>query len=235
MIDPYYADDAVTLYLGDCREVTEWLAADVLVTDPPYGIAWKTGRLGRYSHGRNRHGTSYANPGIEGDADTSVRDDTLNLWGGRPAAVFGALTLVPPAGTRQTLAYRKPPDSGARGAYGGFRRDIEGVYLLGSWSTGIGGRSSLLTTTARCSGSPAGVAALAGHPHAKPVDVMEQLVDACPAGVIADPFAGSGSTLVAARNLGRRAIGVELEERYCEVIAKRLAQDVLPFAGLEGA
>jgi site-specific DNA-methyltransferase (adenine-specific) len=225
---PYYSDDSVTLYLGDCREVTEWLAANVLVTDPPYGIAWRTGRLGRYSHGQNRHGTSYAQPGIAGDADCATRDEALLLWGERPAVVFGSLEALRPSGTRQTLVYRKPPDSGARGAHGGFRRDIEGIYLVGAWLAGLGGRTSVLSSTARCSGSPSGVAARAGHPHAKPVDVMEDLLVACPPGVIADPFAGSGSTLVAARNLGRRAIGVEVEERYCEVIARRLAQDVLP-------
>ena len=230
MISPYYADDLVTLYCGRCEEITEWLTADVLVTDPPYGRGWRQGQL----HGRagavNGHWVSDSHEGIAGDEDTAVRDEALRLWDwrSRPVIVFGDLNLPPPAGSKQTLIYPKPPPAGLRGATAGFRRDAEGIYLLGSWPTGIGGRSSIIATGSRVQGN-GGCQSRYGHPHAKPVDVMEDLIRACPPGTIADPFAGAGSTLVAARNLGRPAIGVEVEERYCERAALRLSQMALSF------
>lgn len=220
---PYYQDDLVTLYRGDCRDVTEWLAADVLVTDPPYGRGWKQGLTRRGRQGNDRH------DGIAGDENTGTRDAALALWGSsRPALVFGDLMLPPPPGTKQVGVYRKPGDAGSKGAFGGFRRDIEAVYLIGPWPAGLHGRSSVIDTSALLRGGWQGAPGRYGHPHAKEVDVMEQLVEACPPGVIADPFSGSGSTLVAARNLGRAAIGVELEERHCETAARRLSQSALP-------
>jgi site-specific DNA-methyltransferase (adenine-specific) len=223
-VKPYYADDLVRLFLGDCREVTEWLAADVLVTDPPYGRGWKQGAGG---HLRSSTDGRYAHEGIAGDTDTAVRDQALAMWGDRLAMVFGDPLIGRPDGAKQALGYRKPPGAGSKGAFAGFLRDLELVYLVGPWPAGLNGRSSILASGARNIAGPAGPTGRYGHPHAKPVDVMEQLISACPPGVVADPFGGSGSTLVAARNLGRRCIGVEISEAYAEKAARRLSQMTL--------
>jgi site-specific DNA-methyltransferase (adenine-specific) len=219
-VTPYYADGLVTLYLGDCREVTGWLAADVLVTDPPYGRRWRHGDTAT-----RRGWRSDAHSGIANDGDTSARDAVLAAWGsGKPSLVFGDLLLPPPT-AKQALIYDKGMSAGFTGALGGFRRNAEAVYLMGSgWPSSLGGRSCVLTTRASAGGN---LTRRYDHPHAKPVDVMETLIAACPPGTIADPFAGSGSTLVAARNLGRKAVGVEIDERYAEAAARRLCQDVL--------
>ncbi len=229
-MEPYYADNLVTLYLGDCREVTEWLTADVLVTDPPYGIGWRrgSGTGGKLAAGGR---SAPENAGIANDQDTSARDEALRYWDSKPGLVFGSFDAPEPAGRRQTLVWRKWENSGVIGSTTGWRRDLEPVYVIGAWPKRAAMWSSLLVAHGTSGGS-ASIAGRTGHPHAKPGDVMETLISACPAGVIADPFAGSGSTLVAARNLGRQAIGVELDERYAEKAAKRLSQGVLDLAGV---
>ncbi|HLU95578.1 MAG TPA: site-specific DNA-methyltransferase [Thermobifida alba] len=78
---------------------------------------------------------------------------------------------------------------------------------------------------------PPSAAARPSHPTPKPVSLMVDLIQCCPPGVIADPFAGSGTTLRAAKDLGRRAIGVEVNEQYCEIAARRLAQETFDFGG----
>lgn len=222
MAVPYYSDDHVTIYHGDCREISEWLAGDVMVTDPPYGRRWRQGDTGTARGWRSdRH------DGILGDASTEARDGALSMWGDRPSFVFGDLMLDPPAGVKLVLVYDKGNDAGFTGAVAGFRRNAEAIYALGSHPTGLGGRSAILRSTVSCGGN---LARTTGHPHTKPLDVMAELIRHTD-GLLVDPFMGSGSTLRAAKDLGRRAIGVELDERYCEIAAKRMGQEVLDFGG----
>lgn len=204
---PYYQDEHVTLWHGDCLAVLEWLNADAMVTDPPYGMA---------------HVSGWNQRPIAGDASTDARDRVLELWGDKPAIVFGRWSEARPASTRARLVWDKGEWPGMGDLTFPWGPSDEEIYVLGSgWS---GKREGTVLRANRLSG-----VAVADHPTPKPVSLMEKLVSKCPAGVIADPFAGSGSTLLAARNVGRRSIGVELEERYCEVIAKRLSQGVLDF------
>jgi len=219
-LKPYYADDLVTLYQGDCRSLAGiWTSADVLVTDPPYGISWPSGALHSNRDTREASGAM----SIAGDADTSVRDDVLALWDG-PAIVFGTWRKPRPAGTTHRLIWSKMGRHPGVAPSAIFPTDEE-IYLLGSGWVGPP-KPTVITTHEQRSGKY-GAAASVGHPTPKPVGLMEQLITKCPPGVIADPFAGSGATLIAARNLGRNAIGVELEPKYCELIANRLRQAVM--------
>ena len=215
----YYENDGITLYLGDCREQTAWLTADVLVTDPPYGVAYVQG--GARS---NVDGVRSVTPTarVVGDASPAARDAALALWGPRPALIFGSWRVPRPPETRQRLVWFKRNTNPGLGTATPWSGADEDVYVIGSGWIGPREVNVLITDEARASAG--GLAATTGHPTPKPVGLMERLIAKCPPGVIADPFAGSGATLLAARSAGRRAIGVEIEERYCDLIARRLDQ-----------
>jgi DNA modification methylase len=218
-VSPYYEDDAVTIYHGDCREITPWLEADVLVTDPPYGMAFRAGsRFGSDSGWTSR----WTGVGIAGDEDTATRDHILVMWGGRPALVFATWKRPLPKNTREVLVWDKVVSTGMGALDIPWRPSWEAICVLGSGFTGRRSHGVL-----RCS-LPTLSPARKDHPTAKPIALLRDLIGKCPTGVIADPFMGSGTTLRAAKDLGRKAIGIEVDERYCEIAARRMAQEVLP-------
>ena len=140
MTAPYYEDDQVTLYHGDCREVTEWLEADVLVTDPPYGMNFQSGH-------RDKKLTK-----IAGDEDTAVRDAVATLWGtDRPALMFGRWSVPAPAGERQRLIWHKASTPGMGDLTLPWGPNFEDIHLLGrGWdreATGLPRIGAVITTT----------------------------------------------------------------------------------------
>ena len=218
MIEPYYEHGGITIFHGDCREILPWVEADAVVTDPPYGMGWNTDSS-RFSGGatpksRGR-GIDWASVvGDEGPFDPAplLRFERVVLFGSNHYA------QRLPVGTTLVWLKRQPA------SFGTFLSDAEVAWMKGGH--GVYCFEDL-------SGNGAGANYAKLHPTQKPLRVMAWCIEKCgtpDGGVVLDPFMGSGTTLRAAKDLGRKAIGIEIEERYCEIAAKRLAQEVLPFA-----
>jgi hypothetical protein len=220
MTEPYYQDDLVTLYHGDCFSMDvmyEWLRGDVLIFDPPYGIDYQSG------YRRENLAASILN-----DKDTTVRDRVLGRWNdGRPALVFGSWKIERPAETKTRLIWDTKGALGMGDLRIPWKPSDQEIYVLGDgpWR---GARSNNVLSFA-----PVQATAKNGrkHPHEKPVRLMAELI-AKTFGTVVDPTSGSGSTLVAAKMLGRRSIGVEMDEGYCEETAKRLSQQAFDFEAI---
>ncbi len=213
---PYYDEDGITIYHGDCHEVMPSLEVSAIVSDPPYGMK----RHGRYQTGRN----SDSHP--PGDRSSLfgelVRGDDAPFDPGHLLAFSEVLLWgsnhFPQALTRgTTLVWVKRYDN----AFGSFLSDAEVAWL----NRGMG-------VYCRRDVSLQGESSFRVHAAQKPVGIMEWCIGFIKAREIVDPYCGSGTTLLAAKNLGRRAVGVEIEERYCEIAAKRLAQKVLPLEAM---
>ena len=219
MSEPYYSDDHVTIYHGDCLELMPSLTFDCIVTDPPYGIGVQT----NYAQ-RQRTALSLCNDYVPIHGDDAPFNPLPLLSCGVPTILFGAnhyADNLPPSAS--WFVWDKL-DGLTSGREVGFN-DQADVELI--WSN-VGGPARLMRQRwmgAMKSGADAQHRRV--HPTQKPVELMKRLV-AITEGTVIDPFMGSGTTLRAAKDLGRKAIGIELEERYCEIAAKRLAQEVLP-------
>jgi DNA modification methylase len=253
-VTPYYQDEAVTLFCGDCREILPTLdAVDHVITDPPYArdvylrAANCTATDKGYSdYELKRRGQSLAKMGagdighidemLDGVAVEFARlarrwvvvySDAETTWRWRAALEASGLRYV------RTGAWVKPnamPQmSGDRPAVGFEPCTI--AHAQGPMRWNGGGYPALWTY------ATAGGQTRPDHPCPKPEPLMMEMVQQFtdPGELILDPFSGSGTTLVAAKRLGRRAIGVEMTERHCESTARRLSQGALELFGTVAA
>jgi hypothetical protein len=214
-VTPYYADDLVTIYHGDSRivmaEVHE--SAHVMLTDPPFGTEYHSNRPRNPGNERS----------IAGDRGTFLRDMALSWWDDRPALVFGSRKAPPPYGVRQVLIWDQGDALGMGDLSIPWKPSWQEVYVIGGpWQ----GRRDCGSVVKSAPVGPTGRL----HPNEKPVDLLVSLLGKCIDGTVLDPFMGSGSTLEAAKRVGRKAIGIEVDETYCEKAALRCSQDVLGLA-----
>lgn len=200
-----------TLYLADCRSVIPDLGiVDCVVTDPPYGMQYKSGSAtdALWKAGRQ----------ITGDDDCGVRDEVLEMIGDCPALVFGSDKVAKPKRTRMKLIWDKGPALGMGALDLPWKPTAEEIYVIGKGFVGGRNWGSVIYH------HPTQAMAKNGrlHPNEKPVGLLERLLRWCPAGLILDPFMGSGSTGEAALKARRGFIGIEIEPAYFDVACKRL-------------
>jgi len=236
-VTPYFDDGTVQLFLGDCREVLPQLArdsVDLVVTDPPYGMNFRSGR---------RANALAAIAGDDDGADALIREAiTLAaplIRENRHLYIFGRPTLtgLPIGGTCELVWDKEMLGSGDLTCPWGpsWEPITFGVYVSRPSGRARGDgrlaarlrRQSVLRVPRPSAGQMED--AKNPHPTAKPVRLLRQLIESssCLGETVLDPFAGHGSTLVAAAKEDRRAIGIELDEAYCEAAAKRLSQGAL--------
>ena len=201
-VSPYFEDADVTIYHGDCREVLPTLArVDLVLTDPPYGIRIIKGG-GRGMNGWN----DYSEFG-EWDKTVPPQDlIDLSVAAGKHAVVWGGNYFVLPP-SQGWLVWDKG------------QRNFSLADCELAWTSRD--RATRIFDHARAAALQDGKQ----HPTQKPVALMRWCIEFFPdAKTILDPFMGSGTTLRAAKDLNRKAIGIEIEERYCEIAAKRMSQ-----------
>ncbi len=242
---PYYEADGVTIYHGDCREVMLAVLdqVDAIVTDPPYGdtsLTWD-----RMTEGWVPIAAAYARSlwcfgSLRSILATHDEFEEAGwryaqevVWEKHTGSGFNA------------DRFRRVHEIAVhwyRGEWSSLHRDVPVTRLYGPGEAKVVKRTAQPAHTGSIGQGPTYVSdgtrlersvirsrsehGRALHPTQKPTGILRPLIAySCPPeGVVLDCFAGSGSTLVAAHEIGRRAIGIELDERYCEVAARRFDQ-----------
>jgi len=225
---PYYEHAGITIYHADCRDVLSQVPpVQLLLTDPPYGI-----NLGKHAsatlNGIGTHG-HLGKRGYDSYEDTvenflSIVVPVINAV--LPKVIRGVVFCA----GRHVNEFPKPTEIGGiyfPAAIGicrwGFNSVAPALLYGPGCNTHLGAKPTIYVSY---DGPPNN-----GHPCPKPLPAIKHFVNlgSSEGDWIIDPFMGSGTTLRAAKDMGRCAIGIEIEERYCEIAAKRLSQEVLPF------
>lgn len=221
---PCCCKDRQTIIHGDCREVLPLLEpVDLVLTDPPYGINTKSDGNGKLSPWADLCNASLFYETIWRELKRLLRDEGC-LWSflnWRSLVTFQKMSCDLQWPIESLLVWDKCwiGPGGTRG----LRPSYEMVALFCGSVFSIENRGVYDIQRFKWSG------AKEFHPAEKPIDLLKWLLGLSDGDTVLDPFLGSGTTLVACKLLGRRGIGIELEERYCEIAANRLRQEVLDF------
>lgn len=223
-MQPYYQTENITIYHGDNREVLPYLSPrsiDLVLADAPYAAAAATATSG---FAREKWGGNWG--------DMSLLPLMASQIIGQPFLMsdhqvywfcdqFSFAALIPFFFVRYPLVQSIVWDKDMLGIGGCYRKQTE--FIIYSRTSGAPpmGKSERDLIRLRP------MYAEKEHPSAKPVELILGLADDTEWQCVLDPYMGSGTTLVAAKQLGRKAIGIEIEERYCEIAAKRLQQEVM--------
>lgn len=238
---PYYEDDLVRLYQGDCLDVLPHLApeVDLVFTSPPYNLGDMTGGLANLAGGYNTHRDTMPRDAYEDWQREVLRACWATLtesgaifYNHKPIIREGTAALPtrlnPGLPLRQIVIWHRK--MGVNWAPGHFLPVHEWIMILAKPAWRLRDKSvSHLSDVWEV--RP--VMRDEEHPAPFPLALPARAIDAASPRVILDPFAGSGTTLRAAKDAGRKAIGIELDERYCEITAKRLQQEAFVFEGWE--
>lgn len=215
---PYYQEQGITIYHANCRDILPDLPrVDLMVTDPPYGIG---ADMDAHKKSGKQYGRAAAPTGHYDKTDWDLKPIdpdliALCLSKARDAVIFGGnYYALPPA--RCWLVWDKVNGETAFA-------DAELAWT--TYDRAVRLKRHMWNGMLRKNGE-----VRVGHPTQKPTEIMSWAITLAPkADVILDPFMGSGTTLRAAKDLGHQAIGIEIEEKYCEMAAKRLSQEVFNF------
>jgi site-specific DNA-methyltransferase (adenine-specific) len=231
-VNPYYQDDWVTIYHGDCREILPSVSAGIAVTSPPFNKGKMSGGyvMDNYlSHADDMPHEKYV---------AWQREVISLLWSAVDGAIFynhkpqirGGVAVLPTELIPEEVVLRQiiiwDRGGGVNYSPGHFCPCYEWIMLLCHQSFALKDRpASAIGDVWRI--PPADVKM--AHPCPFPELLARRAIEPTTAQAVLDPFMGSGTTLRAAKDLSRKAIGIEIEEKYCEIAANRMSQEVMDF------